>query len=1073
MKYAAVVICLMTFLQAQSQKLETVIQKGHELAVIAVAISPDSNYVATGSRDKTAKLWELKTGREIRSFLGHEGSVNGLQFSSDGKLLITSSGDKTARIWEVSTGQEIFKTNQEEKVITDVALSSNNHFFVIAGYPDSARVFDFQSKNLITKIQVNADQGRGYGVNMAISPDNKWIAFGEDNKTANVYQTSDWSKAYQFDVKEGWCGGCSTFVTFSPDSKSLYSGSHHGPIRKFSLENGNHVITYSENIDELQSLDVSSDGKKLLAATNKEIFVFDTQTGKKTDQIQPTVKEDINECLFTLNGQQVIITSNDNTAHIWDLKRKKITGALTGFLNERDQGGLTYDFDDYWDAGMARYVRIRNYLMLSKDGKELIKGKFGTKVKRWDISSGKTVLEYSGHKKAVLCYDLSKDGKRMVTGGGDGKIILWDVASGDSIKVIHSYQHPVLDIDFNEDETRIATSSWDATMKVHDLATGKLMQYWNFNDFGSAFNVQWGPGDLYLIAAQHKELRMWEMDTQEVIRNFVGHTEQISSIQLSADQKSLLTASWDGSVRLWDIGTGLLRKKFASHTGAVHVAVFSADENHVYSAGADRIIRIWEINSSKTVRAFKGHNAEVTSLIISPDQKMLISHDVDGVTKFWDLSSGNEFFEHIHFGEKEWMAKNPDGYFNGTDEARKYIHFVNGMSTYSADQFFNEFYRPDLLPKIFQNRGSDDRKGIQGKLLTSPPPHIKVAALPANDPTQAEVIVRVTNTGSRIESIKLFHNGKNVPVNQSELRFPTSKGESITYRHTVSLIGGTNTIAASAINQDKIESDPVSVELFSEHGGKNSTCYILNVGINQYKNPKMTLNYARPDAESFKQTMAGSKLLFKNIEVIDLYDANATKTNILKTLDDLSAKVQQEDVFIFYYAGHGSMVDNRFFFIPTESSRLYDLSSLEKESIEATLLQEKLKHIKALKQLIVMDACQSGASVELLATRGAAEEKAIAQLSRSAGIHVMASAGSEQFAAEFAELGHGLFTYLLLKALQGDADGAPKDGKVTIYELKSYLDDQVPEMTQKLKGKPQYPYTFSRGQDFPVIIENK
>jgi hypothetical protein len=57
-----------------------------------------------------------------------------------------------------------------------------------------------------------------------------------------------------------------------------------------------------------------------------------------------------------------------------------------------------------------------------------------------------------------------------------------------------------------------------------------------------------------------------------------------------------------------------------------------------------------------------------------------------------------------------------------------------------------------------------------------------------------------------------------------------------------------------------------------------------------------------------------------------------------------------------------------------------------------------------------------------------------------------------------------------MKALQGAADGAPKDGKVTIYELKSYIDDQVPEMTRQLKGNPQYPYTFSRGQDFPIII---
>jgi uncharacterized caspase-like protein len=209
------------------------------------------------------------------------------------------------------------------------------------------------------------------------------------------------------------------------------------------------------------------------------------------------------------------------------------------------------------------------------------------------------------------------------------------------------------------------------------------------------------------------------------------------------------------------------------------------------------------------------------------------------------------------------------------------------------------------------------------------------------------------------------------------------------------------------------------------------------------------------------------------VELHTLYDQEASRNNILKKLDELAGKIHPEDVFVFYYAGHGSIVDNQFFFIPSETLRLYDLSSLKENAIDAATLQDHFKNIKALKQLIVMDACQSGGSVELLATRGATEEKAIAQLSRSAGIHVMASAGSEQFAAEFTELGHGLFTYLLIKALQGDADGAPKDGKVTIYELKSYLDDQVPEMTKKLKGKPQYPYTFSRGQDFPVVIENK
>jgi len=1074
MRYAFTLLIILNSFLSKSQSIETIIQKGHELAVIAVAISPDSNYVATGSRDKSAKLWELSSGREVRSFLGHEASVNSLDFSHNGKYLITSSGDNSVRIWETETGKEIFKTEPDHERLTDVALSPNGKFFVTGGYGDTARVYDFQSKKILARIPVNADKGRGYGISIAISPDNQWIAFGEDNRVATLYKTSDWKQVYKFEFTEGWCGGCFTSVAFSPDKKNFFMGSHNGPVKKYNLENGQLVKQFTDKVEELRELSISSDGKNLLVANDKEVKIYDAESGREIQTINPLLTEEINECAFTQSGKQILITCDDNTTAIWDLQKNKKAGSLSGFLNDRDKGGLMYDQDNYWDAGMAKYMRFKNYLLISKDGKELIKGKFGTKVKRWDIASGKALMEYTGHKKAVLCYDLSKDGKRLVTGGGDGKIILWDTQTGDSIQTIQSYRQPILDIHFSKDETQVTTSSWDATMKIHDLKTKKLIHYWEFKEYGSAFNIAWGPNDLYLLSGQHKELTMWEIDSHEPVRKFIGHQDQISSMQLSADQKTLLTASWDGSIRVWDIGTGLMTKKLKGHSGAVHTGIYSADEKFVFSAGADRIIRMWDLQNSTVSRIFEGHNGEVTSLLLSPDNKMLISHGVDGVTKFWDLTSGKEFFEHIHFGEKEWMVKNPEGYFHGTEEARKYIHFVNGMKTYGVDQFFEEFYRPDLLPKIFQSRGgADEFKGIQGKLNNSPPPGVKIATVPGPGATQAEVLIRITDSGTGIEKVKLFQNGKSIPIDLQALKLPSRKGESTTYRHIINLVGGSNTITAFASNKEKIESDLQSVEVYSDHSSKSSVCYILSVGINQYKNPRMTLNYARPDAESFGKVMNEKGSLFKNIELHNLYDGDASRANILKKLDELSEKIHQEDVFIFYYAGHGSMVDNQFFFIPSESSRLYDLMALQKEAIEASVLQEKLKNIKALKQLIVMDACQSGGSVELLATRGAAEEKAIAQLSRSAGIHVMASAGSEQFATEFTELGHGLFTYLLIKALQGDADGAPKDGKVTIYELKSYLDDQVPEMTQKMKGKPQYPYTFSRGQDFPVVIENE
>ena len=130
---------------------------------------------------------------------------------------------------------------------------------------------------------------------------------------------------------------------------------------------------------------------------------------------------------------------------------------------------------------------------------------------------------------------------------------------------------------------KIASSSWDATMKIHDLETGKLLTYFDWEN-ASAYQLVFHPNDLYLFTARlDNTLQMWETDTKREVRNFIGHTDIVSSVHLSPDQKILLSSSSDGSVRLWDISSGLMTKKFKGR-GAVHDAIFSADGRLIYSA---------------------------------------------------------------------------------------------------------------------------------------------------------------------------------------------------------------------------------------------------------------------------------------------------------------------------------------------------------------------------------------------------------------------------------------------------------------------------------------------------------
>jgi uncharacterized caspase-like protein len=142
---------------------------------------------------------------------------------------------------------------------------------------------------------------------------------------------------------------------------------------------------------------------------------------------------------------------------------------------------------------------------------------------------------------------------------------------------------------------------------------------------------------------------------------------------------------------------------------------------------------------------------------------------------------------------------------------------------------------------------------------------------------------------------------------------------------------------------------------------------------------------------------------------------------------------------------------------------------LHKNGLPARGLRELLVEIPAQKQLVIFDACNSGGAMNVF-TRGAGEEAAISQLARSTGFTVLASTNQEQSAAELNELKHGIFTYALLKGLEGDAD-LMKDGKITVKEIELYLNEIIPVLSEKYKGVQQFPQSFSRGMDFPIILK--
>ena len=119
-----------------------------------------------------------------------------------------------------------------------------------------------------------------------------------------------------------------------------------------------------------------------------------------------------------------------------------------------------------------------------------------------------------------------------------------------------------------------------------------------------------------------------------------------------------------------------------------------------------------------------------------------------------------------------------------------------------------------------------------------------------------------------------------------------------------------------------------------------------------------------------------------------------------------------------------------------------------------------------------MDACHSEGALKAVRTRApASEEKAIVQLARASGVVMIASSGTQQYASEFEVLQHGVFTYSLLEALDGM--GGNGDDRITVGELKTYMEERVPELAEEHGGTAQYPTGYTQGNNFPIGIIEK
>jgi WD40 repeat protein len=196
--------------------------RGHAGSVFSVAFSPDGKQLLSGSHDRTIRLWDVQSGKELRRFESHRDLVYGVAFSPDGRRILSGSADNTVRLCDVKTGNELRCFKSHTSIVYAVAFRPDGKRVASAGHDKTVRLWDVE-----TGKELHRFEGHPYYAfnGVTFSPDGKRVVAGSSDATVRLWDVESGEELRCFRGH----GAAVHAVAFSADGKWILSGS--GPPR--------------------------------------------------------------------------------------------------------------------------------------------------------------------------------------------------------------------------------------------------------------------------------------------------------------------------------------------------------------------------------------------------------------------------------------------------------------------------------------------------------------------------------------------------------------------------------------------------------------------------------------------------------------------------------------------------------------------------------------------------------------------------------------------------------------------------------------------------------------------------
>jgi len=998
----------------QDHKAELVVQTGHADIVTAMAFSLDGRLVLTGSKDRTACVWDFETRREIRKFRNHPERVSAVAFSPDGRQALTASL-RNIYLWDISTGRLVknFRTSDLSSEIKSAVFSPDGAY--IAGASDCGRsvyLWDVV-KSSENPLWINSN----YSHNVAFSSDGKsLVAIGCDNTKAAVLDSASGRAFSEVQIKTTE-RNLETLerVFFSPDDQKIIGASSLGNVKIWDRASGIELLSLPHK-EPITAMKISDDRKRLYVTGNENISAWDLKAAAGNQLSGQLVSREklladerqgnhLSIASFSPNSQFVVASSGafrndyrmDYRTYIWDLKRNARLGYLEGLSAEPYSGAFSANGE----------------LLLLNGSDSSIYTKQSNFISLLDLRTGQFLKQLTGHSHAIYSASFSTDSTRILTSGFDGQVILWDLLSGKPISRISvNSRYPVAAL--SPDNKLIAVGDGTGQVSLWEAASGKQVSLLarpvvRSPVFAYIVSLSFSPdGKKILIGTVDRGIAVFDLSSGRQIdipfipspggatrpqigsngQDMTHYNEWLEAACFSPDGRSVLTADKKGSVKIWDISISPRLIRQIENAESVSAVSFSPDGNFVLTGNGDRhswtsqtsgIARIWKRDTGELLVELKGHQGDISSAAFSPDGKHVLTTGWDSTYRLWDVKNGSEICKMVSLRDGGWIVIDQDGRFDvNSISGQSGIYWSYGTEIIEFLQLKDRYYEPGLLAKVIKGLPIRQVNQFNNVKLfprfTYEPPQ----------PGSTAVTINLSNRGGGIGRVRVLVNGKEVVADarQSIRNFnPHASQAQLTadLGNAPLKTGETNLIEVIVWNAEgylssrsvqrewnnavQARSGRRVGEVPSATTTKPPELYAIVGGVSTYSSDSINLRYSAKDAEDVAQALQlGAKRLFGADKVhLTLLSTSGkpgaiapTKENFQKAFE-AARKAKPEDILVVYLAGHGVALrltgDDDLYCYLTQEARTTNLADPEVRKASSVSSDEMVEWIKQIPAL--------------------------------------------------------------------------------------------------------------------------